>query len=433
VTVATGGRSLARVDRPVARAIGTRIREARARSGLTQREVAGDRYTKAYISALENGLIKPSVAALTYLAARLGTTPAALISDPQPAWRRIEADAQLAAGDWQAAADGYRSLLDAETEGRSRAELQLGLAEALARLDEAHESLVVASEAAAAFSRLGLRAQEAYARYWIASGQQVAGNLQEAGQLLGSVLAAIRGGLDVAPDFEVRLLIGIAMIEAHQAQPERALAYLSEARARVDDLDDRRRAAYYWALARTSREAGDLEAAIRAATESVALYRAAESASDVASVANELALVHLALGQVGRAREHALAARGAFERAGDERWLGHVLETEAQIELADGRPEAALAAAERALAVAAAAGNRRAMLSAHLTAARASRARGDNARAHTHFETAAQIARQAGDPLHREVLAEWGELHADEGNVARAYELAREALASSSH
>src|SRR3990170_2622204 len=55
--------------------VGRRIREARTRASLTQQEVAGERYTKAYVSALENGLIRPSVAALDYLASRLGTTP----------------------------------------------------------------------------------------------------------------------------------------------------------------------------------------------------------------------------------------------------------------------------------------------------------------------------------------------------------------------
>ena len=42
-------------QRELARAIGARIRAARQAAGLTQQELAGDRYTKAYISALELG------------------------------------------------------------------------------------------------------------------------------------------------------------------------------------------------------------------------------------------------------------------------------------------------------------------------------------------------------------------------------------------
>ena len=40
-------------DRELAHRIGHRIREARHRAGLTQQQLAGDRYTKAYVSALE--------------------------------------------------------------------------------------------------------------------------------------------------------------------------------------------------------------------------------------------------------------------------------------------------------------------------------------------------------------------------------------------
>ena len=54
-------------QRALAQAIGTRIRAARLAAQLTQQELAGDRYTKAYISALELGHAKPSMAALDYL------------------------------------------------------------------------------------------------------------------------------------------------------------------------------------------------------------------------------------------------------------------------------------------------------------------------------------------------------------------------------
>lgn len=428
MTVTGPRRSLAHEDRHVARAIGQRIRTARLRAGMTQREVAGDRYTKAYISALENGLIKPSVAALNFLAGRLGTSSAALLTDPEAGWQRLEADVRLAAGDWQAAADEYRTLLDAEPDPRSRAEELLGLAEALARLERPRESLAAASDAAALFDRLGARSAHAYARYWISSAHQVLGNIDEATQLLRVILADIREGLDVTPDFEVRVLISLAMNDAQAGQPDRALAHLTEARARVDELDDRRRATFYWALARGYREAGDMEAAIRAGQQSLALYRSVDGRDVVASLSNELALVHLALGQLDRAREHADEARREFERTGDQRWLAHVLETEAQIELSAGDADAALAKAAEAIRVAKRAKNRRALLSGHLTSARAARQLGRSAEAHGSFRAAADLARKDGDARRREVLSEWGDLYADEGDVARAYELAREAL-----
>ena len=69
------GRQLAVEDRDIAIAVGQRIRNIRIGLGLTQSQVAGDRYTKAYISALENGLAKPSLAALVFIARRFAVPP----------------------------------------------------------------------------------------------------------------------------------------------------------------------------------------------------------------------------------------------------------------------------------------------------------------------------------------------------------------------
>ncbi|HEU5200393.1 MAG TPA: helix-turn-helix transcriptional regulator, partial [Ktedonobacterales bacterium] len=49
-----------------------RLRAARLAANKTQQELAGDRYSKAYISAIECGKMTPSVQALGLLAERLG-------------------------------------------------------------------------------------------------------------------------------------------------------------------------------------------------------------------------------------------------------------------------------------------------------------------------------------------------------------------------
>src|ERR687891_1986471 len=102
----------------VARRVGGRIREARVRAGLTQAEVAKGRYTAAYISALERGLAKPSMAALTFLSERLGVSVPDLVSEERPAAGRLEADLLLASGQYTDALDRYDELL--ETAGEDR-------------------------------------------------------------------------------------------------------------------------------------------------------------------------------------------------------------------------------------------------------------------------------------------------------------------------
>src|ERR687890_1977572 len=106
----TGVRASQEQDRALAKRIGQRIREARHRAGLTQQQLAGDRYTKAYVSALETGIARPSMVALRFLSERLGMPASHFIDEEHPVWTRLEVDMRLAAGGWDATADGYRTL-----------------------------------------------------------------------------------------------------------------------------------------------------------------------------------------------------------------------------------------------------------------------------------------------------------------------------------
>src|SRR3954466_15571315 len=158
-------RSLVVDDRPLARAIGQRLRQARLAAGLTQQALAGDRYTKAYISALENGIAKPSMAALNYLAPRLGRTASDILSDPSRAWARMEADLALAAGRWQEALDGYLALIDGVGERGARAELLTAMAETYCRLNRPADATRPAADAVAIFTDLGRDLDRAGAEY----------------------------------------------------------------------------------------------------------------------------------------------------------------------------------------------------------------------------------------------------------------------------
>ncbi len=117
-------------DSALAHQIGARIRGARKRVGLTQQQLAGDRYTKAYVSALETGIARPSMVALAYLAERLSLPPSHFLDEQSPTWNRLAIDMTLASGDWQAAADGYAALLERGTDDQARAEILRGRAEA---------------------------------------------------------------------------------------------------------------------------------------------------------------------------------------------------------------------------------------------------------------------------------------------------------------
>ncbi len=422
-------RSHVEADRPLARQVGARLRRARTQAGLTQAQLAAGRYTKAYISALENGLVKPSMAALNFLAGRLQIPIERLVSDREQAWTRLEADLRLAAGDWEQALDAYSSLLEANPSEYVRAELLLGLAEGLSRLSRGQEVVRTASESADLFSAQGRRAEAAWATYWQASGLYEMEQGDQAAALLTRLLDDIAGGLVVEPDLPVRVLIALAMIASRDEEPERALGYLEQARSRVAGLDDRKRAVFLYSLALSYRELGDHEAAISTGTQSLAKFRSADAEFEAACIQNELALVYLALGSLDVARTHAADAHAYFSRQDDTRRLAHVIETQGQIALATGSTADAMKLSTESLHLAEASGDKKVAISALLLLARAQRATGDLQAAVATLERAASLAEEYGRRGQLQtVLGEWSDIAAALGDLAQAYALSRRAL-----
>lgn len=421
--------SHAEADRPLALRIGARLRRARTQASLTQAQLAEGRYTKAYVSALEHGLVKPSMAALNFFADRLQIPIERLLSDGETRWTRLEADIRLAAGDWQAAVDAFTELLEAKPPEQVRAELLLGLAEALARSSKGEESVRTASEAATLFHAQGRHSDAAWATYWEASGLYEMEQSDQAAALLKTLLDDIAGGLAVEPDLPVRALIALSSVASRDDEPERALGYLEQARARIDELDDRKHAIFLYSLALSYRELGDFEAAISTGTQSLARFKASEADFETASIENELALVYLAIGSLQVARTHVAKAREYFTRRDDTRWLAHVTETEGQIALAAGSTDEAITLATESLRLADKSGNRKAAISSGLSLARAQRAGGDLDAAAKTLEQAVDIAEGYGRRGQLQtLLGEWSDVMATKGDLAQAYALSRRAV-----
>jgi tetratricopeptide (TPR) repeat protein len=416
-------------DRPLAAAIGKRIRAARRRVGLTQQALAGSRYTKAYISALETGVAKPSMAALNYLAERLGMPSSAFVSDTETAWGLLDADLRLASGDYKAALEAYQDLLAAEPTRSERPSILLGLSETLCRVDRASEAIHPAAEAAALFGEQGRLAERQYAIYWQAYGHYASDNPDEARSLLRGILDTRGDDHQADPDLIVRVLIALAAVESIVGETQAALAYLSEADALAGDVDARRRATYLHTVAIGYSQSGDYEAAIRAGMRSLTLFREADAQRETAGIANSLALAYLKTQSADRAHDMARLARETAELLGDDRLLASLADTEAQIALADGNVADAERLADESIRLSESTGNRKALLDALVTKARTLVEGGRAEEAIALFERAAEIARSVGPSARRrEVLGAWADALAGMGRHNQAYELMREAL-----
>jgi transcriptional regulator with XRE-family HTH domain len=414
----------------VARRIGERIRQARLRVSLTQRQLAEGRYTAAYISALERGLAKPSMAALTFLSERLGVSIPDLVAEERPAIGRLEADLLLASGKHQEALDRYDALLEAAGEDRrNRAELLRGRAEALHRIGHGTEAIRAASESAELFDALAAPADAAWARYWLAAAHYQEDNPAEARSILHQLLAGERAGLVVAADFRFRLLTQLGNVEAWDGHAERALTLMEEARSLLDDISLRQRAAFLSGLALQYRFVGDLERSIRVGHESLALYRLANADLEEAALENNLGINFTDLGNTSRAQEHLARARHLAERHADARILSEVAEAEARLAYSCNDHVGATERARLAIAGANAGGSYLAAVGGYRTLARIADQRGKRSDTEQHFSRAAELLRD-----HRaraqlsDLLGEWAGLRSGWGDLEGANALYAEAL-----
>ena len=60
--------------------LGERLRQLRSAAGLTQSDLAGDRFSKEYVSQIERGKTRPTRETIEWLAARLGVDTGFLTS-----------------------------------------------------------------------------------------------------------------------------------------------------------------------------------------------------------------------------------------------------------------------------------------------------------------------------------------------------------------
>ena len=121
-----------RTRRALAISMGERLRQLRVSAGLTQSELAGDRFSKEYVSQIERGKTRPTPETIEWLAARLGVDAGFLANG-------VSADA------------------------RGRVETVLARAEALTEAHQVEEALTVYDDVRTAVAATGLPELEARA------------------------------------------------------------------------------------------------------------------------------------------------------------------------------------------------------------------------------------------------------------------------------
>src|SRR5436305_10578359 len=300
------------VRRPDTDSAAARVREARLAAGLTQAELAGDRFSKEYVSQVELGKTRPSPAALDWFAERLGVDRLSLAGESAAAVR--------------AACEAAVTRAEAEIEAHR-------YSEALQELDGARVALRPGYDL-----RLSLRLQ--LARGWAL---QSVGRMEEALEELDRARhdAEQAGSSDAA----AQALYRIGVVRYKMGSLATAASLLDEALRACDasrDPSDAVRARIYNARAKIRRRQKDFTAAAEDVERALELAHALNDDRVLAETYLDASLVAERRNEYTLAREHAERSKALYERVADHEYVGKLLNNLGQLRAITGKPEEAV-------------------------------------------------------------------------------------------
>jgi tetratricopeptide (TPR) repeat protein len=410
------------VDSPAA--VGDRLRTARERAGLSQRQLAFDGCSAAYISRVEHGERVPSLQLMRELGRRLGVSADWLATGEElecPVDSLVEAELALRLDDHEAAEHLFTEALGSDDRAvRGRALGGLGelafrrgdLQDAVRQLEEARELL---GDAAVAQPAIVESLGKAYA---------IRGELE----LSIGVFewAADRATADELAQARYRLLLANALLDSGNFG--RAEELLGGVVARMSEsADPIFLARLYWSQSRLHSVRGEQDLAARYARRALAAVELTEHAQYAARAHHLLAYIELERGNAEEALD--LLERGLplIHQSGDRFLEGLFGLEQARALLKLGRTEEAHEKATEASGVLTATSRIDAVRCYALLADLFAET-GERERAIELYELAAGSLGDAQTPLLFDVHARWAELLEQEGRQDEALDVLKRAV-----
>ncbi len=288
--------------------LGARVRELRRSAGLSQSALAGERFSKEYLSQIERGRTRPTPQTLSWLAERLGVD-AQFLETGVSATERLRVDSVIAQAEASIEASEYEDaarLLAGLTAPTPELRLRALLVESWARmyLGEIREAIALAEQARTVVDDAGL------------------------------------GELDRA-----EVLYRLACCRYKLSSISTALALYTEALAIADRSElpcDRLRAHILEWRSRCYRRQRDFEAAGEDVERALELARGLGDTETVAHVYFQASLVAERRGQWVRARTYAGKAKALYEELSDRQSVGRLLNNLGGLTFLLGRPDEAV-------------------------------------------------------------------------------------------
>jgi tetratricopeptide (TPR) repeat protein len=302
-----------RTTSPGGSRLGERVRQLRVAAGLTQTDLAGERFSKEYVSQIERGKTRPTRETIEWLAAKLG-------------------------------ADAGFLERGVSTDERSRVEGMLARAEALAnahRYDEAIDELENSRTAVLATGAIELEARALSTEAWA---RMERGEVKPALQLLERC-RTINDGPGFSDVDRAQVLFRMAVCRYHLSSIASAVALFSESLKLAEGSGrpcDLLRSEILGWRSRCYRRQRDLEAAREDVERALELAQSLDDHRTMANVYFQASLVSERMGHWVLARSYAERAKAYYEQLNDERNVGRLLNNLGGLNFQLGKPERAV-------------------------------------------------------------------------------------------
>ena len=293
--------------------LGERLRQLRVAAGMTQTDLAGERFSKEYVSQIERGKTRPTRDTIEWLAQKLGVDPGFLE-------RGVSADE------------------------RRRVETLLARAEALTGSGEHDEAVEEFGNCKTAVLATGVTELEVRHLSGEAWARMETGEVKHATELLNRARM-----LAEAPEFSdvdrAELFFRLGVCRYQLSSISTAIGLLTEALTLAEGSElpcDRLRADILGWRSRCYRRQRDLEAAREDVERALELAQALDDPRKTADVYFQASLVSERMGHWVQARNYAERAKAHYEQLNDERSVGRLLNNLGGLNFQLGKPEQAI-------------------------------------------------------------------------------------------
>ena len=299
--------------RALASGVGERVRALRVAAGLTQTQLAGDRFSKEYVSQIERGKTRPTAETLAWLAERLAV-------DPQYLAHGVSADV------------------------RNKVEALLTRAEALSEAHRDQEAVDAFREAREQLGELGSPELEVRALAGEGWALQELGAAREAIEALQAAreLTELPGFSDVD---RADVLFRLGCCRYRISSIPTAIGLFDEALQLAERSGlpcDLLRARILAWRSRCRRRQSDYEAAREDVERAIELAQAMDDPRVVAGTYFQASLVAEKMGHWVLARQYAQQAKAIYQELNDERNTGRLMLNLGGLQLLLGHPEQAI-------------------------------------------------------------------------------------------